>query len=389
MRIGLFIATGLLCLFFTCSLFFLSTQRELKTSINLSMQYIKNHTLPNGRFLYQTNLDSSKKYSKNEKYNILRHAGTIYSMILCEKYLKDTSLKEQRYLASEYLIKNYVRQISPDTYAVISNPREENKNYECAKLGATGLALMGLSSLYPEGKIDLKILEGLGNFLIFMQNEDGSYISIFNVSENKKESTFNSLYYPGEAAYGLLFLNEVYPQDKWIQSAKKALLYLAKCSEKRTSKVPFDHWAMLAMKKLFETPNNTLTEDEKIKLQKFAEKVAYSLLDKQITDKKNPYYGAFESNIRLGSIGTIMEGYIAIYYITNDRELREQIKQLLERGTLFLSKYQVKTGRCIGGLPANAYWVNSDAQAKDKKIRIDNVQHVMSAWITYLELLKN
>ena len=225
MKKCLFITIGLLCLFFTCSLFFFSTQRELKHSINLSMQYIKSHTLPNGRFVYQTNLDSPKKYSKNKKYNILRHAGTIYSMILCEKYLNDTSLKEQRYLASEYLLKNYVRQILPDTYAVVSNPKEESKNYECAKLGATGLALMGLSSLYPEEKIDLKILEGLGNFLIYMQNENGSYSSIFNIQENKKESYFISLYYPGEAAYGLLFLNEVYPIKKNGYNQPKKLYY--------------------------------------------------------------------------------------------------------------------------------------------------------------------
>ena len=146
---------------------------------------------------------------------------------------------------------------------------------------------------------------------------------------------------------------------------------------------------MLAMKKLFETPNNTLTPEEKIKLQKFTEQVAYSLLDEQITDKKSPYYGAFNSNIRLGSIGTIMEGYVAIYYVTDNKELKQKIKKLLERGTLFLAKYQVKEGPHIGGLPANTSWTLNNSTKKAKTIIIDTVQHVMSAWITYLELLKN
>ena len=56
--------------------------------ILLSIEYLKNNTLESGRFVYNSNINPDIKYD-NTKYNALRHAGTLYSMYLCERYLKN------------------------------------------------------------------------------------------------------------------------------------------------------------------------------------------------------------------------------------------------------------------------------------------------------------
>lgn len=358
---------------------------NLDKAINLAINYLSKNTMQDGRFVYNASADPNIKYG-NAQYNVLRHAGTLYSMYLCERVLKNYTLKEKRLLASEYLLKNYVREIKPNMYAVVSKPEEEGLKTEQAKLGGTGLALIGLSNLYTEGKIDLKILRGLGEFALFMQNEDGSFVAKYDVTKGKKDTEFESLYYPGEVAYGLLFLNEVDPQKKWVDCAKNALMYLAYSRKDSGLKVPFDHWAMLATRKLFETPNNGLTAVEKIWLQRHAEQMAYSKINTQIVDDGHVYQGGLFDNLRLCSLGTIMEGFVAIYYITDDVQLKQRVYNFLKRGTAFLSRYQVKEGAMQGGIPTTAYWCLTNSLESTKVIRIDNVQHVISAWITFVEL---
>lgn len=359
----------------------------MNEEIPLAIEYLSNATLPSGRFVYLTNLNPQVKYN-SKKYNALRHAGTLYSMYLCEKYLNDYTLQKRRYKASEYFIKNYVKRISPDMFAVVSKMEEEKLDSPQAKLGGSGLALIGLSNLYPDKKIDLETLRGLGNFIIYMQKSDGSFYSKYLVESKQKDENFVSLYYPGEAALGLLYLYDVDPQPKWIAASKKTLLYLADSRKNKGTDVPFDHWAMLATKKLFETQNNTLTKDEKIILQKHAAQMANSILPKQITDPKDPLAGSFKGNARLCSIGTMMEGLVAIYAVVDDEDLKYRVMNGLRLGTRFLGRYQVKDGSKKGGLPNNAYWRSAKANKKSREIRIDNVQHVLSAWITFNELFK-
>ena len=221
-----------------------------------------------------------------------------------------------------------------------------------------------------------------------MQKSDGSFYSKYDIKNKEKDKEFVSLYYPGEAALGLLYLNEVDPQKKWVESAKKTLLYLAKLRQENPKGIQFDHWAMLATRKLFETSDNGLTDEEKQMLKAHAIQMANLVLYNQIVEENNTYRGGFIENFRLCSIGTIMEGLVAIYYIVDDEILKQQVLFALKLGTEFLSRYQVKGGESKGGIPTSAYWTLIYAPQSSKVIRIDNVQHVLSAWITFKEIVK-
>ena len=365
-----------------CIIIGISKKLSYSNAIERSIKYLYNHTQESGRFVYMINSDKSVKIN-SKKYNNLRHAGTLYAMYLCERYLKNNTLKQKRLLASQYYIERYIKPYKDGMYAVVSIGEEEDlPDDNWVKLGAQGLALASLSNLYPEGKVDLEILKGLGKFIVFMQNENGSFNSKYNMkSENL--SDFNSLYYPGEAVLGLLYLYEVDSDELWLNTAKKALLYLAESRKDLGNNVPFDHWITIATKKLFET--NKVTEDEKRILQRHCEQIAYAMLDNQVIDSKNPYNGVFKDNLNSASLGTKMEGLSAAYYCTDDKKLKKLIKKSLNAGTKVLIENQIKDGDLIGGLPNKIYWKISENQ-KDKTIRIDNVQHVLSCWINYVTM---
>ncbi|MDR0798658.1 MAG: hypothetical protein LBN18_02725 [Dysgonamonadaceae bacterium] len=375
--------------FSSCKQNKIGLEKSLDKSIALSINYIKENTLQDGRFVYRRHANPDIEYA-NTKYNVLRHAGTLYSMYLCERVLQDSTLREERLRASDYLVENYVQQIDSARYSVVSKGEEEGeKNDSTAKLGAAGLSLIALSNLYPEGKVDLKLLRGLGNFIIYLQDQDGNFAANYSLKTHSIDNSFYSLYYPGEAALGLLYLYEFDPQPQWLDAAKKALLYLSDSRKDKGSNVEFDHWALLATRKLFETPTNGLTPTEKSFLQKHAEQIANSVLSKKLRGENDPYYGALESNIRPCSIGTIMEGLVAVYYITENEELKLKVYDRLEKGTSFLSHSQIKTGEMAGGLPTSADWTLPKSKKNAGVIRIDNVQHVLSAWITFCNLKKN
>lgn len=365
----------------------LAQNNDVDTPILLSMMYISKNTNSDGRFVYRNSTDPEKTYS-SKAYSSLRHAGTLYSMYLCEKVLGNNGLRQKRYLASDYFIKNYVKKISDDKYVVISKPEEESPML-LATSGGAGLGLSALSNLYPEKKISLEMLRGLGNFIIFMRSENGELWPSYDLTTKKRSNLYGARYYPGEASLGLLHLYEVDANVKWLNASKKGLLRLAQKSvQKQQDEVKFDHWAMIATKKLFETPNNGLTHAEKVALIAFADKNVNSLLNKQQLALSSKDYGSFSGTRTLCGNATNLEGLVAAYDVVEDSILKARILKSVTASVGFLSRYQVKTGVFEGGIPGTSDWKNSDAKYSDKEIRIDNVQHTLSAWVNYKKLLK-
>ena len=130
-------------------------------------------------------------------------------------------------------------------------------NYDQLKLGGTGLGLVALLSMEKinPGTTDIETLRKLGEFILFLQKDDGSFYSKYVPSTVGKDDRWTSLYYPGEAALGLVMLYEYDPQPQWINHAVNVLTYLANL-RKNDKKVPPDHWALLATVKILEISKN-------------------------------------------------------------------------------------------------------------------------------------
>ncbi|MBQ8459067.1 hypothetical protein IJ541_03070 [bacterium] len=354
--------------------------------ILLSMEYIERNILEDGRFQYRKHVNSEITYDNNV-YNSLRHAGVLYSMYMYEKYGLTDKFKELRIKASKYFIERYIKKLGKNgKYVVISIPEEEQIKIPIAKSGAAGVALCALSNLYNENLIDLKILQGLGEFIISLQKKDGNIYAYYDLGAKSINKEAEALYYPGEAAAGLLYLYEIDSQEKWLDAAKKIVIYLAKTGKPLELSIPFDHWSALVIEKLFKS--NLVTDDERNILRAYVEQMAIPALSDQITNRNNSYYGAFKDNVRPCSLGAIMEGLASIYFCTNNKNLKKVIFKSLSIGNLFLSKVQVKTGEQAGGLPNSANWVKAGVTPNASIIRIDNVQHVVTGWLKFQNILK-
>ena len=134
--------------------------------------------------------------------------------------------------------------------------------------------------------------------------------------------------------------------------------------------------------------SNILVEQEYQLLKDYVEKMALPMLTAQITNKNHVYYGALKDNIRPCSLGTIMEGLASIYFCTDSKKFKTIIYKSLALGCMFLSRVQVKTGVNAGGLPNSANWVKPGVTPSASIIRIDNVQHVATAWLKLQNILQ-
>ena len=356
------------------------------TEISMSMGYINRNISENGRFTYRKHIDSEIEI-KDNLYNSLRHAGVLYSMFMFEKYGLSDKYKESRIVASKYFISRYVKKLgNKGKYMVISLPEEEQLNIPIAKSGAAGIALCALSNLFSEKEIDLKILQGLGDFILSLIDKDGNVYAYYDLSTKKINKEAEAIYYAGEAAAGLTYLYEIDPQDKWLKAAKVILLHLAQIGKPMEMNIIFDSWAALGIEKLFK--NNLVSDEEKNTLKAYVEQMAIPMLSEQITNRNNDYYGAFKDNVRPCSLGSIMEGLASVYFCIDNKNLKKIIFKALSIGNLFLSKVQVKTGEQAGGLPNSANWVKQGVTPNASIIRIDNVQHVVTGWLKFQNILK-
>ena len=348
-------------------------------SISMATKYITKNISKTGKFVFRNYPKASVQNNINSYYEI-RHADVLYSMYLAEKNTNDKKLRQKRILASKFMFNNNIQHYKGDMW-ISATPNLSNS----AKLGSAGLTLAAVSNLYREDSSYLEKLNGLAKFIVYMQKPDGSFYHKVNLENNQIDKNSYFVYYPSMAALGLLCLNEVAPNQLWITASKKALLNLVMTGHNNRPDVTFDSWAIIAIRKLFESTNNTLTQEEHDILRNYIEQTTKFILKKQITVKSDPLYGSIKGDTKLGSNALIFEGIASAYYCTDNPKLQARIKTALHAGTKFLSKYQIKSGKYKGGIPSDVNWKKSN-DTQLTQIRMDNVGHALSVWVMYKNL---
>ena len=204
---------------------------------------------------------------------------------------------------------------------------------------------------------------------------------------------WQSLFYPGEAALGLLMLFEKDPSDVWIASAANALAYLAR-SRKDSSDVPADHWALLATEKILSLENSVELPVSRDLLINHAIQISEVMLQDQIEGHERPEYnGGFSKDGRTTPTATRLEGLQAVLnFLPPGHEARKRIEFAVLRGISFLLRAQIGEGKYSGGFPRAIGKIGQDSpdagtfNVRATEVRIDYVQHALSAMIQYLHL---
>ncbi len=217
----------------------------LRERIALAADYLTRETASDGRLTY----DYKASWDKDAGgYNILRHAGTGYSMFQAYRLTGDQELLDAASRAAGFFVRKMRADPDhPDEYFVVWKRRR-------AKLGGIGLGLCMLveQEKAAPGSVDLGRLEGMARHIERMQNPDGSFESFFNY-DSRPPSIRKSIYYSGEAILGLVRLHQLSGDPHWLEVAVKGADYLVNkrwVSLGLRIYVPPDAWLLQALEEM-------------------------------------------------------------------------------------------------------------------------------------------
>lgn len=349
-----------------------------------------------GRFAYV--VDARKGRVDGAGYNLLRHAGTLYALATYHAE-HEPSVADRRRLqqALDFMLRCCMRALDErsDLLALWS-PAElvgGRRDHDVAKLGGAGLGLVALLSLAPqlEGGVDAALVEGLGNFILSMQQPSGGFYSLYAPERGGRDGRWTSLYYPGEAALGLIMLYRYDGSMRWLEAAVDGLRHLAR--ERESGKaVPPDHWALIATSALLELPAEALRRaapeglpaDE---LEWLLQGHAVMIVNAMLADQRRVFDGAppcaaggFVSDARTTPAATRLEGLLAIRRWLHDPALRDAVDRAIRSGIGFVRAAQLHEGPARGGFPRVSPRCGSTS-ARAAEVRIDYVQHALSAML--------
>lgn len=390
-----------------------------------------------GKFTYvaylKDNYEEDYNFFENDQddYNLLRHNGAIYSLVLSYQrtpspvvldviqrsvgWLKDAAIGPVPDMTERDDDAGEEVKYIPELLAAWEDGKilgGGSQMKPTAKLGGAGLALIalcGLETIHP-GTTPLQELRQLGNFISYLQNDDdGSFTCRYKPHKGGKDTSFVSLYYPGEAALGLIALAELEDDEslfkqRWIKIATRALLYLETLRRNQElDEVEPDHWALLATARLLPLLDDSSSDYWHV--YQHAIKVMTSMVSVVDTvDDLLEVHGCHTQDGRTCPTSTRLEGLLAgLTFLKEDElflqdgglpaiPLKERILQFVEHGADFVLRAMEESSTHAsmhGAVPVRFFADDPSVElrTKDTEVRIDYVQHSISAMMAYEQLL--
>ncbi len=376
----------------------LVNSKRLEQAIHAAADYLIRSCDAKGQFTYRVNLDPKIKIEPS--YNMIRHAGAIYTLDLYDRRFPNEPARQAIRRAADYLDRHGLATVSDptagDMLAVwcLRKAVGEKKPTPVVELGSAGLgvvAFAGLRRIAPDA-ISRNDLRRLAQCLIFMQKDNGDFFAAFD-PENKglsdRADRAVCLYYPGEATLGLLMVNELDPDPVWRHAAAKSITYLS-WVRRRDANPPVDHWALIATEKLFTaTDADSLQFPRELWRRHAASICRHILADRKAANPSTPR-GDLSGDGYLCRTACRLEGLLAARTFLQDDKLNREISMAAADGINFLLDSQIHGGHCDGAFtllaPRSAGGpASNDPEATE--VRIDYVQHALDAMIQCAELI--
>ena len=346
---------------------------------NRAANYLSQQILGSGMFIYER--DASRPEWSSSSYNLLRHAGSVYALLQHHRWSQRNTLSGGITLAGLKLL-DWLRPLPdhPETLVAWSIPGvNDTVSNEQAKLGGSALTLLALTeldSIAPE-TIEADVLTRLARGIMTFQRDDGFFFSKSIAGEQGFDKTWNSLFYPGEAALALLRLarHRGSTGEPWSKAAQRGLLHLSNSRQDTPSEaIPLDHWALIATAEFIDQQKRPSSTDSD--LLEHASKIVEAMLARQIRDYSIPsLHGSFATNGSTTTTATCLEGLLAIQTaFQSDLYLFDAIEQACQQGMNYLLRAQLSDGIWLGATP-------SLAEPNHARIRIDYVQHALCAFV--------
>lgn len=211
---------------------------NLKEVIQNSATTLMNMNQSNGEFIYGYSANSGDQINS---YNILRHAGCTWSLILYYEQYPNEELKQKIQRSIQYLINNYLVKYNENISLVI-----EKKGNEI-KLGGNALTLLMLSDykrVFDDNQYD-DVSSKIANGILWMQQDSGKFNHVLSEDFTLKDE-YRTVYYDGEATYALLKYYGLSKNEIYLNQAMKAIDYFIDHHYEQYR----DHWTSYAIKEL-------------------------------------------------------------------------------------------------------------------------------------------
>jgi hypothetical protein len=222
----------------------LNRESMIKSLVGLNDWLADNQTYESGRYIYRY---FPTRDEENDEYNMVRHCLGPFSMALTEQYSPNPKYKEKADAGMRF-IENHIRwggaprmsdgtideslttwmgKPLPGPDVAIIEHAEPPRNDWSAKMGAVAVSILGYTQYKRVGwewtAEKQKVLDGLANFLLYMQNvEDGSFHHYYVAPKNQYYGTRNSIY-PGEILYAVARLYGETRDERYKAAFKQSL----------------------------------------------------------------------------------------------------------------------------------------------------------------------
>lgn len=158
-------------------------------------------------------------------YNTVRHASALWSLVCAARVTGDKFTLMQAKKAAEYMTSllfcKYAPSPSRENTAFLPDPTAQE-----VKLGGSGIAIVALTELMEltgDYRFTREAVE-LGNGILELLDErDGSFFHVLRYPTLAPRDKFRTVYYDGEAVFGLCRLYALTHERRWLDAAKMAV----------------------------------------------------------------------------------------------------------------------------------------------------------------------
>lgn len=323
-------------------------------------EYLERIITPDGSFVYRMDPKTGESFGG---YNILRHAGSLFSLLEWYEENQDDELRAQIERGLDYVVeRSFVCPDLKEALCVVEDGR--------IKLGGNGLAIVAFAKyeLVTGDDSYRATAEGLADWVVATQVNGVFEKHIISATDGRLEP-FQSEYYPGEAMLGLLLLYQVNGDETLKRAAQDGISAIIKDRKTQSlSEMPNDHWLLYAL-------NEMDRVDPQLVWQHAAQRHAWAIL----FDIKKQF-----ASVRSAPLATRLEGLGAACEIEKRAGInwsQSLYRSVLTHGHALLQELQIidvavendeASPRALGGVLGSK---------RDRELRNDYTQHSLSAWL--------
>jgi hypothetical protein len=363
------------------------TVDELLAAVALGAEYLGRVCAADGRFVYLYHpLDDRE----DTQYGWLRHAGTAYALLEAYEEFATPAVLATAERALGYLAAHLHDDPASHGKYVVDTRDEEQQ-----KVGGAGLALLAFAKhAAVTGKRDrLETMRALARFIVKQQAEDGHFRSNADVErETGKKLKREPVYYPGEAALALMRLYAIDPQPEFLETARRAADWVGQVRDAYVSEddQEHDHWMSYAYNELFRVTHDGAYLEHAFKIARAIQKKQHRASDGSSRATEAPDWAGTFYEGQTTPASTRLEAYDADIALSRfagkpDDWLRSPAEEVAS--SILGQQYR----------PESAYWLANPARAAGgvreslfvADVRIDYVQHAMSAWLHFARILRD